>query len=236
MIVTRWNPTANGALHLGHIYSLLVNEKFAHDNDGKFYVRFDDTSGAITIEMAHKERTVEIIKSQQEIIEWLGIPVDGWIIQSSPLIMKEIEEFMKGYDANFRYPYPHDLPLFVRMVGTGWLPFPYAPYETAERVILDHMIKATHIIRGEEFSGEFSLYRYFCDMFGFPHPKFIFLPRLMAGGGDISKTNGGYTIAELRSQGYKPEDIKDLLRNACLKWYSDDWSIYNLKPNPRISL
>ena len=51
MNITRFNPSTNGGLHLGHIYALLVNERFAHDRDGMFYVRFDDTSQAIMIEM-----------------------------------------------------------------------------------------------------------------------------------------------------------------------------------------
>ena len=44
MIKTRWNPTINGALHVGHLYSMLVNERFAHEQGGKFCVRFDDNN------------------------------------------------------------------------------------------------------------------------------------------------------------------------------------------------
>ena len=42
MNTTRFNPTPNGALHLGHVYNILFNEQFAHNNGGKFYVRFED--------------------------------------------------------------------------------------------------------------------------------------------------------------------------------------------------
>ena len=32
MIVTRFNPSCNGPLHVGHIMTLLVNEQFAHQS------------------------------------------------------------------------------------------------------------------------------------------------------------------------------------------------------------
>src|SRR5512139_3794111 len=108
MIVTRWNPSANGALHLGHIYSLLVNERFAHDNGGLCHVRFDDTSQAITIEMEHPERSDEIIKRQIEDIKWLGINVDSWQKQSD--ILEESHAKMQPRYAILQDPYPHYLP------------------------------------------------------------------------------------------------------------------------------
>jgi hypothetical protein len=132
--------------------------------------------------------------------------------------------------------YELELPLFTRMIGTGWLPFPYAPQETGERVIMDHMSDVTHVIRGEEFSTEFGLYWYFCELFDVSVPKFVFLPRLMGKFGDISKTNGGYTIAELRGKGYTAQDLKDLIVNAVLNWTTYGWHLYNLKPNPRIDI
>ena len=169
MIVTRFNPTTNGGLHLGHIYSLLINEHYAHDNNGKFYVRFDDTSAAIHTEMAHPEIAKEILKRQREDIEWLGVKVDGWIIQSE--ILEEVHEKMQPRYAILQDKRPHYLPVSIRL-GNSWTPYPYVPFETAERVIMDQMIGATHLIRGEEFLTEYSMYRYFCEIFNFDYPKF----------------------------------------------------------------
>lgn len=233
MIITRWNPSANGALHLGHIYSLLVNKHFAHDSGGKFHVRFDDTSQAITIEMEHPERTDEIIKHQIEDIKWLGINVDSWQKQSD--ILEEAHEKMQPRYAILQDPYPHYLPTSIKF-GNNWIPYPYTPFQTAERVVMDKMLGITHIIRGEEFLTEYSLYCYFCEIFDYPKPEFIFLPRLHSKCGDISKTNGGYKIAELRANGYTPKEIIHLLEVACLNWYGNGWSIYNLKQNPRLEI
>ena len=233
MIVTRFNPTTNGGLHLGHIYSLLINEHYAHDNNGKFYVRFDDTSAAIHAEMAHPEIAKEILKRQREDIEWLGVKVDGWIIQSE--ILEEVHEKMQPRYAILQDKRPHYLPVSIRL-GNSWTPYPYVPFETAERVIMDQMIGATHLIRGEEFLTEYSMYRYFCEIFNFDYPKFIFLPRLQGKCGDISKTNGGYKISELRGNGYSASDVKDMLAWACLNWWNNGWSLFNLKSNPKIDL
>lgn len=233
MIITRFNPSVNGPLHLGHIYSLLVNERFAHDNDGKFYIRFDDSSQAITIEMDYPEHIEEIIRQQTDDIKWLGIPVDGWSEQTG--LVAEVKQKIYQYDIYPTDPYPHTFPISVRM-GSCWIPYPYTPYQTAERVIMDNMLGITHIIRGEEFLTEYSLYRYFCEEFKLPTPEFIFLPRLQGKCGDISKTNGGYTIKEMRGNGYTPAEIIRLLEIACLNWRNNGWSIYNLKPNPYIDL
>jgi glutamyl/glutaminyl-tRNA synthetase len=233
MYNTRFNPSANGNLHLGHIYSLLINERFAHDSEGHFYIRFDDTSQAINIEMEYPEKVPAIIEAQKETIEWLGIKVDGWQKQSD--ILEEVHALMQPRYAILHDPYPHYLPISIRL-GNTWTPYPYTPYQTAERVVMDRMLNITHVIRGEEFMTEYSLYRYFCDIFNYPYPQFICLPRLVSKCGDISKTNGGYTIAELRGNGYKAQEIISLLEHACLNWYHNGWSLYNLKSNPKIDL
>lgn len=236
-VITRFSPSPNGPLHIGHIYNCLVNEHFAHSHDGLFFVRFDDLGQNVTIEMndAQRERIPHIIREQRKIIEWMSIPVNGWSIDSEQMddVLAEIEQHSLLPTTD---PYPHDLPVYVRMVGTGWLPYPYTPTLTAYRVVLDHMQKVTHIIRGEEFASEVSLYLHYCDWFGYSHPHFIFLPRLMGMNGDISKSNGGYTIGEMYTAGYSSQDIRDLLAKACLNYLGDDWSLWNLRANPRINL
>jgi len=231
----RFSPNSNGTLHLGHIFTILFNEQFAHQSGGKFYIRFDDSNQAVALEMDKPERVTTIIESQQNDIEWLGIKVDGWYQQSNLIeetheIMKKCKKFIWVDD-----PYPHDMPISVKM-GRLWVAFPYAPLLTAERVIMDNMLGITHVIRGDEFLTEYSLYRYFCDIFDIPAPKFVFLPRLEGRTGDISKTNGGYTLAELRANGYNAEYVIDLLKTSCLLWYNNGWTLYNLKENPRINL
>jgi glutamyl/glutaminyl-tRNA synthetase len=236
MIVTRLNPSVSGAIHIGHCYCALVNERLAHQNGGKFYVRFDDTSQGITIDMNDKERkrVPNIINNMKADIDWLGIKVDGWTVQSD-FVSKRADNLARLREYLID-PYPHRMPISIRM-GNEWIPYPYTPYQTAERVLMDKYLGVTHLIRGDDFFLEYSLYYYFCDEFNFPMPEYILLPRLLnCRGENISKTNGSYTIAELRSNGYTSDDVIKMIEDACLIWPPNGWSIYNLKRDPRLKI
>lgn len=239
MIVTRLSPTTNGNLHMGHLFTLLVNERIAHQNGGKFYVRFDNTSQAITICMNDEQRkhVPEIIANQRKDIEWLGIEVDGWQIQSEmENDRKLIKSMMHNRDLPIFDPFPARMPYSIRL-GAEWQPYPYTPYQTAERTLMDYNLGVTHLIRGDDFPLEYTLYAFFCDLFSFPFPEYILLPRLVDKyGRNISKTNGGYTIAELRGDGYTPQDIIGLVERACLIWPANGWTLYNLKKEPRLEI
>lgn len=236
MIVTRFNPTTNGYLHLGHAYALMINERFAHDQGGKFIVRFDDTSP--TVLALSDQAKLNILESQEEDIDWLDIQVDSWQYQS--VLMDGINYTLKtsGLDDLIDAAEgAHILPTFIRMMGTDWLPYPYVPRQTAERVIMDATLGATHLIRGEEFTLEFGLYCYFCEFLGYPRPEFVFLPRLTdKDGKDISKTNGGYKIRELRDAGYSATEVKNLIAYASLVWPANGWKLHNLKVAPRLKI
>lgn len=233
--ITRFNPSVTGNIHLGHAYCLLVNEKFAHHANGKFYIRFDDTSQAIYIEMEHRERLGQILENQQKDMEWLGLKVDGWQKQSD--MQDDIrDELLYHYHFEMSDPYPHTMPVSIRM-GADWIPYPYTPYQTAERVLMDHHLGVSHLIRGDDFFIEYALYHYFCDVFHIKMPEYILLPKLEnIEGKNISKTAGGYTLTELRGKGYTPEDVIGLLEEACLSWRWNGWSLYNLKQSPRLGI
>lgn len=232
MIVTRFNPSLSGSLHLGHIVTAIVNERFAHRNNGKFIVRFDDTS-PVPASLPSEQR-IRMMEMQQEDIKWMELPVDEWCMQSEQIPKtKTILNLKRKYVPDILEV---TLPLFVSKMGSGWLPYPYVPEQIAERVVMDNMIDTTHVIRGEEFATEYSLYSYYCQTFEFPTPTFVFIPRLYGISGDISKTNGGYKISEMRGIGYSPKQIKDMLAKACLINPYDDWEWHNMKCSPKINL
>lgn len=230
MIVTRYNPTLNGPMHLGHTTTLLMNEQFA--KDGEFWIRFDDTSPpAANLPKAVRE---SIMHGQIDDINWLGVKYKGMSIQSelNDAIYKEL--YRVGHHDMFDNSHPY-LPINIRL-GMTFMHYPYVPQQIAERVVMDKIMGVTHLIRGEDFTTEYSLYCYFCEIFGYHTPEFIFLPRLKCPRGDISKTNGGYTLKELRGKGYSSEDVRSLLAKACLYYPDNGWDIHNLKPEPRIDL
>jgi glutamyl/glutaminyl-tRNA synthetase len=212
---------------------MLVNEYIAHSTGGKFFVRFEDVDYLVRLQS--KEETNAIHHSQMQDIEWLDLNVDDFVYQSS--ILEETRNFIKDYDC---VVYEKDelyfkVPLVIRM-GTDWMAIPYVPQQTAERVYMDAVLGITHVIRGDDFVTEYSLYAYFCDKFGFPIPQHIFLPRLIGLKGEISKTNGGYKIEDFRNEGYTAKELKQMIAKACLIYPLNGFELYNIKSNPRINL
>lgn len=234
MANTRFNPTTNGLLHLGHLFTLLINEYHAHSRNGKFFIRFDDDNDIV--ELQTKEETKNIINSQMDDIKWLDVRIDAWIWQSG--ILPEVRKRLSSLG---HIPIPevksgdHKLPYFIKM-GTSFMVYPYVVQQTAERVVMDNMLGITHVIRGDDFATEYSLYCYYCQKFYFRTPEFVFVPRLVSLYGDISKTNGGYKIIDFRNNGYTPTQLKRMIAEACLWYPNNGFELYNIKPNPRINL
>jgi glutamyl/glutaminyl-tRNA synthetase len=232
--VTRFNPSCNGPLHLGHIYMVLVNEYFAHDRGGKFMVRFDDSHP-----MYRETYNVgEIVRQMRIDIEWLGVKVDIW--QSQQEIMAATEAEMKA--RSFKPG-----PLFCAADSGPWVgshrtieryaPWPHEPRLTAEHVMMDYLAGVTHVIRGEDLITEYCLYLEYCDVMGIPRPKHYYLPRLLnSSGSDISKSAGGTTVAKMRAAGYTPENVHEILERGCLVLRDRGWELENLRTRPVVAL
>ena len=233
-VVTRFSPSSNGSLHLGHLFTLLANEHYAHYHDGKFIVRFDDATPLIYA--MPKGKPQRIMEHQREDIEWMGFEVDEWIYESD--IHEEVTERLHklGCDGIPEASLGTEIVPMVMKEEKGWVSIPYVPQQTVERVVMDNMIHATHLIRGDDFMTEFALYCYFCYLFEFPTPEFVFLPRLTGIRGDISKTAGGFKIADLRSNGYTPQEIRTMMAKACLISPGNGFQLHNIKSFPQIVL
>jgi len=229
--VTRFNPTTTGALHLGHVYTILVNEWYAREYGGQFLVRFDDTWVLERFSQANRDRVAAQMRAD---IEWLGIEVDGWFSQAE--MMPTVHDVWRkhGFDPP-PYEDPVEVPIFVSH-GKQWIGYPYQPLLAAERAVFDDMMGVTHLIRGEELAPDMALQCWFHDLFGLPKPHFIFLPRLKGSRGDICKTFGGYTVAELRADGWPSDEVRYLLARGCLAAIGNGWALQNLVPEPRVAL
>jgi glutamyl/glutaminyl-tRNA synthetase len=241
---TRFNPTANGALHVGHLYMMLVNEAEAHENGGKFTFRFDDNQLAYLYgvswtgaRMTHE--TVRDIKSRMiEDVLWCCLQVDSWTSQEER--EQRVQTFMRflneGKDLPVKRVYTSQVNPEVR-----WLSFdsayPYVPYLTAEKVLNDFLDGCNLIIRGEDLLDEWALYHYFADSWGLPIPRQAFLKRLVMGETnkelfDIRKTKGGHSIASYRERGWTADYLKMKLAEACLIDPNKPWLIENCKTDP----
>ncbi|RVQ67015.1 tRNA glutamyl-Q(34) synthetase GluQRS [Croceicoccus ponticola] len=73
--VTRFAPSPNGPLHLGHAWSAIVAHDLARARGGRFLVRIEDIDGA--------RSRAEFAESALEDLAWLGLTWDGPAIRQS---------------------------------------------------------------------------------------------------------------------------------------------------------
>ena len=77
MIVTRFAPSPNGPLHLGHAYSAVVAHDLARDAGGRFLLRIEDIDGA--------RSRPELVDDFRRDLEWLGLEWEEVPAQSTRL-------------------------------------------------------------------------------------------------------------------------------------------------------
>jgi glutamyl-tRNA synthetase len=100
-------------------------------------------------------------------------------------------------------------------------------------VIDDHLMKISHVTRGEEWIPSYPKNILLYKSFGWTPPKFIHLPLILNknGGGKLSKRQGDVFVEDYLAQGYLPE----ALINFCvlLGWHPKNdqeiWSLEELK-------
>ncbi|RJY09712.1 tRNA glutamyl-Q(34) synthetase GluQRS [Aurantiacibacter aquimixticola] len=77
MIVTRFAPSPNGSLHLGHAYSAIVSHDLAKEAGGRFLLRIEDIDGA--------RSRPKLADEFRRDLEWLGLEWDEVPAQSTRL-------------------------------------------------------------------------------------------------------------------------------------------------------
>ena len=245
---TRFNPTANGHLHLGHVYIALFNEHMAHSTHSNFIVRIDDNS----IDTMYTIRPDDINRfadAQIEAIEWLGIKVDKYVRQTQ--MQQEFSEFIAHHgwyipEYKWKYSIPIN-PVFVdqfKDVGARFYPYklievgewyPYSDYLTFTKVVYDELIETNVVIRGDDLRSEFALYQHWRKWLNLSEIDHYYMPRMYAhDDAIISKFQGAKSILEYKQLGWLPADILDLLAKSALKQPDEGWNVYNVKREPRL--
>jgi len=75
MIVTRFAPSPNGPLHLGHAYAAIVAHDLARARDGRFLLRIEDIDG--------ERSRADLAEEFLEDLAWLGLAWDGPVVRQS---------------------------------------------------------------------------------------------------------------------------------------------------------
>ena len=77
MLTTRFAPSPNGSLHLGHAFSAIIAHDLAKENDGRFLLRIEDIDGG--------RSRPELADEFRADLEWLGLAWEEVPAQSTRL-------------------------------------------------------------------------------------------------------------------------------------------------------
>lgn len=96
----------------------------------------------------------------------------------------------------------------------------YPTYNFAN-VIDDHLMKITHVVRGNEYLTSTPKYTLLYNALGWDEPTYVHLPHVIKEGGKkLSKREGDAYYTDFISKGYLPEAIVNFL--ALLGWSPED--------------
>jgi len=227
----RYGPSPTGIPHIGNIRTALFNYLFAKNQNGKFFLRIEDTDQARIVPGA-----VEKIK---ESLKSLNLTWDEDIIVQSKrldIYQKYLNDLKsKGFayeddgawrfkiqtkDANISWQDEvHGTVSFLANVIEDFVIVKSDGYPTYHfaSVVDDHDMGITHVMRGDEWISSTPKHILLYEAFGWQHPQFVHLPPIL--GADhkkLSKREGAKSVLEYIKEGYLPEAIVNFL--ALLGW------------------
>src|SRR5690625_4374730 len=92
----------------------------------------------------------------------------------------------------------------------------YPTYHMAV-VVDDHLMKITHIVRGEEWLSSTPKHVYLYEVFGWEKPTYVHLPTVLnKDRKKLSKRHGDVSVDDFREKGYLPEGLVNYL--ALVGW------------------
>ncbi|MBU6268412.1 MAG: tRNA glutamyl-Q(34) synthetase GluQRS [Sphingomonadales bacterium] len=95
-IRTRFAPSPNGALHLGHAYAAIIAHDRARADGGEFRLRIEDIDGA--------RSRVELVPEVLADLAWLGLAWDGPLVRQSDRLAAYAEAGERLKAAGLLYP------------------------------------------------------------------------------------------------------------------------------------
>lgn len=225
---TRFCPTVNGPLHLGHLYNILVNLTEARRSGGKFIIRMDDNTRSWIFKYGF-ETIDQFAQMMHADLEWIGISPDQWSKQSEllPEARRLADEL--GYPLP---PEPFNTYIAPEVIGQGVNYYPMAELYTLQHVLMDYLENINWCIRGIDLLSENALYAYFVQRFTLQPVRMTYIPRLGFAGDVVSKTDGKYKLADFRKAGIDPKTLLVMLAYDCLIDPKKEWTIDNIKPTP----
>ncbi|MEG1311035.1 MAG: glutamate--tRNA ligase [Peptostreptococcaceae bacterium] len=88
-------------------------------------------------------------------------------------------------------------------------------------VVDDHLMKITHVIRGEEWVSSTPKHVYLYEVFGWEAPTFVHLPNILnSEKKKLSKRHGDVAVEDFKRKGYLPEGLINYV--ALVGWSPED--------------
>ena len=88
-------------------------------------------------------------------------------------------------------------------------------------VVDDHLMKITHVIRGEEWVSSTPKHVYLYEAFGWTAPTFVHLPNILnSEKKKLSKRHGDVAVEDFKKKGYLPEGLVNYV--ALVGWSPED--------------
>jgi glutamyl/glutaminyl-tRNA synthetase len=232
MSSTRLNPTSNGLMHLGHAYLAFLNEHIAHSTGGKFVLRIENNQFSWVRDLG-QAKCDEYADAWVEDVEWLGLHPDQIVYES------ELEDVI-GKTIRRKHPNWYDDGVGVlteaQVIGMNHV-YPMAKYLTAKVALLDAMQGVDLLICGMDLITRDCFYAYVCQEYDLPEIKRVYVPRLTGDMlDDVSKTRGNMKIRGYRERGWSRQEVEALLRDACLVDRDAEWTINNIKTQPKLEV
>jgi len=235
MVRTRFAPSPTGIPHVGGIRTALYNYLFAKHNNGKFFLRIEDTDRKRFV----KEAESAIIDS----LKWLDLNWDDKIVYQSErleIYKKHAQELLdkkiayeKDGAAWVKVPNDKDF-TWIDLVGNKKIKFSgkdvedfvilksdgYPTYHLAN-VVDDHLMEITHVIRGEEWISSTPKHIFLYQSFNWNLPQFSHMPVILGPDkGKLSKRHGAKSILDYKDEGYLKEAVLNFI--AILGWSPKD--------------
>ena len=197
----RFAPSPTGSLHLGSALTALVNRLFASKQGGTMLLRIDDTDAERTVPGAEDAILADL--------EWLGIGWDDGPVRQSSRAERHVEAANTARDTSIRdgalYLAPPGVRPFVIVRGDGRPTYHWAS------VVDDLDFGITHIIRGGDHRANEDLHVGAFRALGAEPPVFIHHAIVLGGDGKLSKRERDASVADLRTAGYPPTAVVNML-------------------------
>ena len=300
--VTRIGPSPTGFVHLGNLYNAIIGERLAHQSDGVFFLRIEDTdakrevAGAVELLLSsmdyfgirfdegatidgdsgnygpYRQRqrkevyqtfAKELVRrglaypcfcTEERLTQMRETQMAGkdnfgyygkWAL-CRDLTLDEIEaKIANGEEYVLRFRSSGDINNTVELVdgirGTLKLQENYQDFVLLKsdgiptyhfaHVIDDHLMRTTHVVRGEEWLSTAPIHAQLFDTFGWTRPLFCHTTVLMKMDGDTKRKLSKRKDPELglnyyRQEGYVPEAVWEYLMTLLNSNY-EEWRAGN---------